>query len=107
MTCQGVFESQVMSGAVRWMFREYRSMKDFWDLAQQSQQPMEYIRENGCIHISAPGMKTMQGDNTAKKKAYRILQTEKNLAVALLEIETTGLDKDIRQAVAEIMTADL
>ena len=48
-----------------------------------------------------------QGDNTAKEKAYRILQIEKNLAVALLEIKTTGLDKDIRQAVAEIMTADM
>ena len=96
----------------------------------------KYNKENGSIHISVPEMKTTQeveiifekklslndnrelecvyellnhaqGDNTAKETAYHVLQTGKNLAAALGEIETTGLDKDIRQAVTEIMTANL
>ena len=36
-----------------------------------------------------------------------VASSGKNLAAALGEIETTGLDKDIRQAVTEIMTANL
>ena len=48
-----------------------------------------------------------QGSNLAKESAYQLLRSGKNLADILGELETTNLDKEIRLAVIEIMTADL
>lgn len=48
-----------------------------------------------------------QGSNLAKESAYQLLRSGKNLADILGELETTNLDKEIGQAVIEIMTADL
>ena len=48
-----------------------------------------------------------QGSNLAKESAYQLLRSGKNLADILGELETTNLDKEIGQAVIEIMTADM
>lgn len=94
----------------------------------------DYSKEKGCMKVSIPKTRTnqkleitfeeglslnenheiervhhllnyAQGDNIAKETAYQILTTGKNLAAALGELQTTGLDEDTRQAVIEIMTA--
>ena len=52
-------------------------------------------------------MSQAQGSNLAKESAYQLLRSGKNLADILGELETTNLDKEIGQAVIEIMTADL